>query len=241
MQIGRPAHTPAYNRALPSLADGLAYWWTFFEGGASGTSAVASSVLNDISGKNRNATLATFGSGGTFETTSSYRSGYGWRCNGSRWGWTTGTGAVYGATNRLSISFWFLVDSLGTGSYPTWIGQTTSASWNDGYGCWNVDKPRFWTNSAYNPGLSLPDSTVLGTWNHIVYTYKPNNYNIYLNGVLKSSGSTWTGNVPAVGKLQFSGAVGDYAEIQYTRMSDLRIYTKALSQTEVSAVYAGLG
>jgi hypothetical protein len=98
-------------------------------------------------------------------------------------------------------------------------------------------------NKQYAP-CGLPNTYVAGQWYHLVGTYDGNNVICYVNGVAIStvpvSGS---GTMSDAGTDIFIGRSGNYSTYyqQYFYLpgsiSDIRIYNRALSQTEVTNLY----
>jgi hypothetical protein len=150
----------------------------------------------------------------------------------------------------FSVSFWF---KTSTPNEPQGIikADGLERAYNSG----------FWVNVGMRPGqvgfgfgdktsydilgtnyIVAPDMITADTWYHIVVNVKgANDYDFYINGVKKTNCETGG----SASTIAFYGGttVGMIGRLNYGyffngAMDDYRIYTKALSQSEVSSLYS---
>ena len=109
-----------------------------------------------------------------------------------------------------------------------------------------------WNNSGVNnrsvyarsggQGISLSsnENILEETWNHVVYTYTSDTLRIYVNGSEVSKqfkNWDWNNSLPGSGNL-YIGAYGPNNNTFLGSLDDVRIYERALSATEISALYS---
>lgn len=143
-------------------------------------------------------------------------------------------------TNRLTISAWINPDVLTRGDIITrWNnGGTSGDQFNLLYGL-TSGKPQFFISDGIGTDNSGVGSTVMstGTWNHIVGTWDGTNIRVYLNGLEESSGtsvkSLSTASPPDT--LIGNSIVPDGP--LNAKWNDGRVYERALSANELSALY----
>lgn len=85
-------------------------------------------------------------------------------------------------------------------------------------------------------------SVSANTWYHIVGTYDNSKLRIYINGELKGEVSktgniTYNSSTPWAVAVNPSGATGDGGEHFYGKLSDVRIYSTALSASDIKELY----
>lgn len=115
---------------------------------------------------------------------------------------------------RNGYNFWFYKDS------PS---QTTIAS------------ERFGSSVGKTTFITLNNSDCIGLWNQYTVTYDGNNLSFYLNGIFKHTVSGSTGTITnTTGPLQIGLRQADYGNC---KISNVQIYNKALSSTEVAQNY----
>jgi len=76
---------------------------------------------------------------------------------------------------------------------------------------------------------------VPGTWQHVVGTFDGTTYNIYLNGVKSVAPFVSDNGYAQGGKYRFMIGYGDTPS--NGTLDDVRVYNRALSDTEVLALY----
>lgn len=138
--------------------------------------------------------------------------------------------------------------SGGVASYSLWIkfNETPTATQhiftNGSITTWNLLASYYTTqgltagfrNSANNYAYSYVQP-VVGMWHHLVGTYDGVTRKVYIDGVLKGTGTTGTGNLSAI-------TTGDltlgYGSTYFKgNMDDLRFYQHTLTQEEISSLY----
>ena len=178
----------------------------------------------------------TFGVGGKIN--------YGARFNGSS-SYIDVSSFSFGSDN-LSISMWIKPSST-QNAYANIIdfNQTNTskvgvfaiqqdASNTNQYKIWQ------WNGSSYNQSNSV--TLTADTWNHLVYALQSNgNYAFYLNGTSSTSGSNLTASTSGVTETlnigrwyNNGGSAGRYFNGD---IDQVRIFSKALNQTEVDTLY----
>jgi prepilin-type N-terminal cleavage/methylation domain-containing protein len=91
-------------------------------------------------------------------------------------------------------------------------------------------------------GVASSASVPLNTWSYLVYVVNGGNNYIYVNGILRGSGSITNGTVtyslgyPYV--IAADNYLGTYHELFGGLIDDARIYNRALSAAEIQAIYA---
>jgi Concanavalin A-like lectin/glucanases superfamily len=213
-----PTNTPA-NTATPiaSLAQGVVGYWPFDEGSGSTTA--------DVSGNGNTGTLL----GGTSWTAGRFGSALSF--NGSTAYVSAGIHGMPAANAPQSISWWMNFSSI-----PTTI-QTVICLCNDAHK--SAVQPGFrngqvgvWKSGGTFLVSAAPPSA--NTWHHYAYTCDGTTHRLYIDGTLLAS-STVVPQTAAVANLQFGHWTGGQ-EYFSGQLDDVRIYTRALSATEVQAL-----
>ena len=146
--------------------------------------------------------------------------------------------------NDFSISFWIYPFDLSAHA-QCFVGKHTSAGGNAfllGYYLNNLQ----WTlnNNYYNSNITLSNNQ----WQHVVVTVNGNgttNYvvKLYVNGTLRYTSATISGsaNIGSSGKKWVLGMDWDgntATDFFYGRMDDVKFFSRAISASDVSALYA---
>jgi hypothetical protein len=218
-------YTPSSGSIIPN--NGLVAWYPF------------NGNTNDASGNGNN--FASYG--GTSLT--SDRNGLGQKAyylNGIN-GYLKTNSSCYNYSSNHTISFWFKIeDTLQT-------TQTFFSSQQDGieifsFNHFAASQPKKaslflgnisnW-NIAYNYPVNLNN---LQSWSNLTYVKNGLNYYFYLNGKLLDTLST-TQNLPSyISPMQFgSSPSGEYFN---GRIDDIGIWNRALSKSEIDAIYSGV-
>ena len=210
--------------AHADVTDGLVGWWKLDEG--SGVSAVDS--------------------------------------GGSNTGGLSGGPTWVAGKRGEAVSFDGVDDLIGWGSYTTESTTYTVAVWykSDSNGATQIifsrgDSDLCFYNPAFRTsadGLTLTVaesgcagagiignySIAIGVWNHIVLTRSTNTAILYLNGQLQTTDNAQPVVGTGAGRIragaQFSTATGNGFFAKGT-IDDVRIYNRALTQTEIKAIY----
>ncbi|MDD2822471.1 MAG: prepilin-type N-terminal cleavage/methylation domain-containing protein [Candidatus Daviesbacteria bacterium] len=174
---------------------------------------------------------------------------------------TNGTGMDCTITgkNRGGCSFDGVDDYIAVSSFPASdgiVGETgTVAGWikipssqvSKGIVSFTGSKPIFYFNGsgglqAYNAdsdiySCSIPISSIpLNTYNHIAWVWDNNNIKSYLNGSEQCAG-TWETTFNRVVGTLYIGSYGGSVNVMSGFLDDLRVYNRALSSSEISALY----
>ncbi|MEK7174650.1 MAG: LamG domain-containing protein, partial [Patescibacteria group bacterium] len=191
----------------------LVGYWKFDEG--SGTS------VNDASGRGNNGTLT--GSPGWIAGKSNYALDF---SSASQYAWKDW---VDFTVSQLTISFWMKADTVSTG-YRDLVGISAG------------DPTRFHLNTTDNSiiwysvygGSSIYSGVIpqVGVWYHVVGTHDGQTANVYVDGILKSSSTSSGTSFTSTGL-----RVGADTEVFDGQIDDVRIYNRALSAAEISALY----
>lgn len=147
-------------------------------------------------------------------------------------------------TNQISIALLLKVDSDNGGGYSGVVGNTSSGSWNDGWGVTNNAGPyAFWIN-GYTTNVSVPRSALEDDeWHYLVGTFDGSDLRLYLDGELKDelTGISWTNNVSnsiQLGTVSTAGSTYLYKG----NLDEVSLYDYALPHAEVlESYYAMLG
>ena len=203
----------------PDITTGLAARWTFTDG--SGTTA------SDSSGKGNNATL--------------YNPTW-WNSNYGMTAWFSGTNS-YGSvkesaslemTTQLTVSFW-LRPSTNSNTDPRVISKLYD---------WEVKLngsnryPQFSAGTQY---ATLNYALPLITWHHVVFTFSTGVLKGYVDGVqVPFLANTFTGTETLAQYLYGLYLATDQTNSYIGSLDDVRLYNRALSPTDVAALYSTL-
>jgi len=206
-----------------NLKSGLVGHWTF-----DGADTTATQVL-DKSGQNNTGTLT----GGVTKTIG--KLGQAMKFDGSTGYITAANSAGIGANGLITISAWVNASSYITPAgvaYPMVVGTVGSTYELRLYD--NTGQPEFWF-SAVSPNSTIsPNAITLKKWTHLVGVYDGSTGYIYVNGILKNSTvlSGWGLSTFAI------GARTNGTRFFFGSIDDVRIYSRALSASEVRQLYA---
>ncbi len=204
--------------------NGLVGYWSFDEG--TGTTAY------DYSGNSNTGTLTN---GPTWQTSANCKKG---GCLSF-----DGVDDYVGAPSTSALNF----TANGTFSISVWVKPNTLASaWrrgiivqenylNSGYrfGFSNGGQPLFWTGqSGGTLELNSSQNLIINEWNHLTVAYNNQQAFIYVNGLQagNASGTYAAGLNPT----RLGYLVSEYFSGIF---DDIRIYNRALSADEISAIY----
>jgi len=199
----------------------LKSFWSFQEG--SGT------TLNDLASSPYNMTLYNFAdpptgtSGWNTESTGPLLAfdGSNDYCNGS---------SNYTISDPLTIAFWIKFANV------FWI-RTIFHNTYSSYGIWVFSENSKIRAQVGVSGTAATSNTtlVVNTWYHSVVVYNSGTAYFYLNGVADGSGTVNT--IPTGGSTAYIGIwSGTY---QFNgRIDDVRIWTRALSSSEIAELYS---
>ncbi|MBM2818296.1 MAG: Beta helix protein, partial [Parcubacteria group bacterium] len=205
-------------RASADIATGLTAHWKMDE--TTGIVAVDSTGTN--TGAVSGATWATgkLNNALSFNGTSDYVN--------------VGNGSSLNITGTISISVW--VKRLGTSSgeghivskwHPLGTYALTGASGN----------PNFYLTDGTSYPSARGTSLLLNTWHHIVSVYDGSSLKLYQDGVLKMTTTTSITPRSSPSSNLFIGARSDGASNFLGLLDDIRIYSRALSATDITELY----
>tara|TARA_R100001082_G_scaffold110782_2_gene91758 strand:- start:888 stop:1766 length:879 start_codon:yes stop_codon:yes gene_type:complete len=157
----------------------------------------------------------------------------------------------------FTLSMWIKDDQSSHANYTTYYTAATSNSWNDGFGTyfWSNTTLNFWFNPLWNGYRTSEANTIPHTgWRNLVATFPDKDttgryYKIYYDGTEVASYGSHSSTSPSTligstadAKLSFAsyvrpdGTSGGHAEII---LSDIRLYNKILSTSEISDIASG--
>lgn len=220
--------------AQADVSDGLVGWWKLDEG--SGTSAY------DSSGQ---------GTTASFVNTPTWISGkkYGaLTFNGSDNYLDVGTGTIGITAGSTGLTLAAFVNVTTFQSYTVMIGKSEAGN---PYGGWQINTNADTGNrfggginvSSTWTGITSVNTYTTGRWYHVAMTYDGTTLRLYVDGVQDTTET-------AAGTIQYSNAGSQVnigrnpaadAPLRYLTGSvdDVRVYNRALSQTEINAINEG--
>jgi hypothetical protein len=225
--------------ATVTVSSGLVGWWPLNEG--TGT------VAHDHSGQGNDGRWSgtpSSPSGTSYYTTGEIGSSAGY-FNGSDNSLTIGTQPIYGLTGPFTISMWINPASL---NYQAGILARESSDTNGNNGYLLVLYPN--NHNPNIPKLCIEADDIqeeacvagtgvvgVGVWSLLTTVYDGTNMSLYVNGTLSAQVAS-TLNPPANnGSLVFgSPEQGGYANFNGS-LEDIRLYSRALSASEISSLY----
>ncbi len=149
-------------------------------------------------------------------------------------------------SSAYSISAWaFVINIAGVTNYePAIVSKIVDGDWYGGYEV-RAGSPMTSLGTSGNIGgtnISLNGLTsAMNAWYHIVVTYDGNKVKFYLNSIctdsLNITGTLQTSTIP----LRFGrrGGAGTYNGWYPSKLDDIGIWNRALSQSEVAFLYQG--
>lgn len=235
---GRLDEITTYRRAMSATEVRDLYGdelrWDLSEASGTGT-ADAGDRRND----------GTLGSAATFTTG---RTGNGVTMSNSANGYLQSTAKGVHTDQSWSVSTWAYLSSSGTGTTRAIVSEpgVTSSGFilkYDSGGKWRLDIPRDDTTSPPADYLESGTAAATNTWVHLVGVYDDaaDLGKLYVNGVLvDSNAQTDPTEWDAVGPLQVGRSWwnGAWRYPWYGKIDTLRVYQRALSQTDINSLYA---
>ena len=142
------------------------------------------------------------------------------------------------SVNPASWAFWVYPTSVSNGSFGGGVGSSiidgNENGGSAGYdiGIQNTNQLWFWP-SAGNDRRSI-GTVPLNAWTFVVCTYDGATLRIYFNGVLDSTQAMPSPDIPTFIKIGAESWTTGYLK---GSLNDVRIYSRALSATEVQEIY----
>jgi hypothetical protein len=175
--------------------------------------------------------------------------------NGSSQYVTAGTPTALDITGAITVSAWIYPTSLPTGgddgtpSHYANIIEKGYDGLNEQYAMSLQGGNIGWytyggsTNLIHGMKTSYGTSISVNTWTHVCGTYDGSAWNIYINGAAFASVTDSQGPIHAsapfsVGAASINGA---FQRFFTGSLDEVRVYSRALSSTEVAALYAYTG
>ena len=219
------------NKAHP-LAQGLIAYWRMDEG--------CGTVVNDYSENNKKGTLVNFDLSG----------------NASNWcGSNTGSGVMFdGVNDYIEIPSNVAFDGT-TGTWMGWVrssmtivtgaaimGRVSPAGSSGGINVFYYGATQLRAQIKTVAGTSVldvyPSGAIANAWNHWAITFNGTNlFSFYINGRLRATGTpsaTWSFNSQVI---RFGTSVGTYWDKLLGAQTEVRVYNRILTQTEIRQLY----
>jgi hypothetical protein len=217
------------NKRLIDQAQGLVGYWPFDEG--SGT------IAKDLSGNGNDATLYSGASACSNPPTTGCpqwmigKVGYALNFDGiDDWAFsTTSIGLPTGASSRTLLA-WIKPFSSAPGEWKDIIywGTNTTTQLSD----IGIPNGRFSFASYANDCLGIAQLT-LGSWSFVVATYQNNILKLYLNSALDRFCTLSSLNTPSGTSIYIGVRHGRFQGL----IDEIRIYNRALSDSEIKSLY----
>jgi hypothetical protein len=199
---------------------GLVGYWSFNEG--------TSTIAHDFSGNGNNGTL----SGSTLPTWVSGKLGSGLQftsANSDRV--SLGTAGIPGGNSNYTIAAWIKTSSMGTYGIVGWgqwnTGNAVNALRLNSNGIYNY----WWSNDLFCSITTLGDNE----WHYILAEFNGTTRSIYVDGTFCNSDTPGSSHNAVVTDVN----IGRTNTTEYFpgSIDEVRIYNRALSATEVAALY----
>jgi len=209
----------------------LVGYWHFDEG--AGTSTY------DASGIGNNGVLTN---GPTWQVSANCKAGMCLDFNGTTNYINVGNKSEYTLPTQGSVSLWMYISSTWVGSsFPNVVSKGASAGWDtDGWSLYVFSDGRIGVgqrSGATVSGTSFTN-TLKDQWIHIVGLWNGTQIKIYQNGIIKGT-ATQSSSLPTNATPLL---IGKDQNTQYFDglIDEVRIYNRALSATEILAMYNDL-
>src|SRR3989344_4354282 len=144
-------------------------------------------------------------------------------------------------TTAVTISAWINIDPAGKADYQTILTKQDGVTDPELYMFRLQQSNGFLLGRIQNAAYAVNDITgsadLTGAWHHVVFTYDANFLNIYVDGVSAATPVAKTitpGTNTSALTIGKTLAVGRFAK---GTIDDVRIYNRALSQAEITALY----
>ncbi len=160
---------------------------------------------------------------------------YGARFNGSNSKIDTGDSII--STGAFSASFWTKLDTLPSASSPAFVSNESNTG-NVGFEVginYITNKVHFFFGAG-SVIVNSNSALVANTWYHIACTYDGTNLKMYIDGNLQTQ--TSTGTLSAATNNLHIGKSAAFARYIDGTIDQVRLFSKALNQTEVDTLFA---
>jgi RHS repeat-associated protein len=197
----------------------------------------------------------------TSGTTVPDASGTGHQATATGVSWSGGAASFAGASGQQIATSGPVLDTTGSYSVSAWVNLSSTSGWqtivgqdgstNSGFnlqldsttGHWNFAHNNTDSQSTAITRAESASAATAGTWTHLVgiYDNSSGTLTLYVNG--QSSGSATTTTTPwhATGPLTIGRGLWDGApaDLVNGQVSDVQVYQRVLSASEISALYKG--
>lgn len=219
------------------LARGLAGWWLFTEQGGS--------IVHDLSGNNNNGTLTNIAQSPT-SGWSGGDTGHALRFDGTNDHVTIPNHSTLNFSGGFTICGWVNLETNlacnGINNNAVVVGKITFGT--AGYMIYRDCTINVW--SLYVYGLSVTNlqfaasANTLGKWVHLtgVYDKSANQIRTYVNGGSRATQAVTGSHTSSTQPLQFSKYTTDSTYLSPSRVDDIRVYNRTLSEPEIERVAA---
>ena len=204
--------------------DGMVGYWNLDENG--GTTANDNSGFANT-GTSTNMTWASTSGPGLFFANTSFGT-----FNGTSSRVSLAVSQLPAANAAQSISAWVNYSSLPSGATSIVALNGSSSAVRLG-----LNGSFLYVVNSTTSGLILTTPPSTGTWHHVAYTYDGTTNNLFVDGVAVSSTTTAHETGPVTSA--FIGATTAGSEFFNGSIDEVRIYDRALTATEVSALALG--
>lgn len=207
-----------------SLQNGLVGWWTM-----DGPDTISN--VTDRSGQGNNGSLI----GQAATTTAPGKIGQALSLDGTDDFVNMGSSATY-ATSNMTVSFWARSNVPPT-IFDGPMGKTEGDSWTQGWGFFfqSATEIRFFVE-GYATNVAAKTSIAPTNWTHYVGTWDGSTVQVYVNGVAGTSDS-YSGSITATNQFNIGRVGGTNNYNLNGQIDDVRFYNRALSASEVTALY----
>jgi hypothetical protein len=141
--------------------------------------------------------------------------------------------------NNLTIQVW-CSSNISDSGYRSPLMKTTSSAWNDGFGFYQQGGNFYFYVNIWNGAHIVSISKTTFSLTNFVGTYDGANLKIYENGILRSTGTSFTANVSnSSTNLQVGRGGGSDYEWN-GNIAQVSIYNRALTAQEIQQNYNAL-
>lgn len=213
------------------------------------------STIADSSGNSNNGTWTDGANNDVTEETLAGQNGTAIDFDGADNIITVPHAATLDISSGYTVSSWVYFDSTQTGGiFPAIISKNNSGGWGSGWvlgrssAGGNISGGKVRLAVYHNRDINVPNAAYsnwiypVDTWNYVTVSWDGNNVNYYLNGVLLETEIITTPPDTGSGDLNIGyGRANWYSAYHDGQIDDVRLYDRALSDTEIAALYGGTG
>ena len=146
------------------------------------------------------------------------------------------TNPIIGNVN-FSVTAWFKTTKTGRGSIINGGSMSTGQGW------WlavsNGGNQKLTFDKSGGGGAISSNNVCDGVWHFACGTYDGTNFRVYVDGALQGTSQNTFGSVSG-SELRIGDSLTNYSSWYWAGdLDDVRIYTRALSQSDITALYNG--